>query len=194
MYYRRGICLEGQKACKAPSFMRVATCPGPTGDPASSRCKRCARGPCEAPGHDFNALCRGPDATAMSFVCHICMRKAQLVKRRGSISGLMGQGGITGQNLQEAWTARVGTIVEQLWDECMDSAAPCNYAVTLARSGARREASPYSDLDFFILVEDSKPANVKFFVDVTERMRDVLTSVEGNSGLRLCNIMSPLGS
>ena len=181
-------------ACKAPSFMRVATCPGPTGDPASKRCKRCARGPCEAPGQDFNASCCGPDATSMSFVCHICMRKAQLVKRRGSISGLMGQGGITGQNLQEAWTARVGTIVEQLWDECMDSAAPCNYAVALAGSGARREASPYSDLDFFILVEDSKPANVQFFVDVSERMRDVLTSVEGNSGLRLCNIMSPLGS
>jgi len=122
------------------------------------------------------------------------MRKGQLLRRRGSVAGLMGQAGTTGQNLQEAWTSRVSTITEEIWDECMLTPEPCKYALCLAGSGARREASPYSDLDCFILVADSSPGNVKYFVDVTKRMQDVLTTLEGNSGLRLCNIMSPLGS
>jgi hypothetical protein len=63
----------------------------------------------------------------------------------------------------------------------------------MAGSGARHEASPYSDLDFFILLEDDSPAKVDFFERTTRTLGTTLSHAEGNSGLRLCNIMSPLG-
>jgi hypothetical protein len=180
--------------CKAPAFLRKPDCPGPAGQPANKRCGRCARGLCEAPGEKFNPDCAGPDGNPPLVVCPVCRRKKQLSQRRGSISNLMQQPATTGQQLQRAWTDRVGMIVQELFDEALRGAAPCRYAFCMAGSGARHEASPYSDLDCFILVEDESPASVTYFRDTCERMRDVLGAVEGNVGLRFCNIMSPFGS
>jgi len=177
--------------CKAPAFARDAQCPGPAGQPARLRCKRCARGLCEAPNSVFRADCAGPDGHPPQMVCPSCMRKKQLALRRGSISGLMGQGA-SGMALQQGWTQRVDVIAEEMFNECMAGNAPCNFAFCLAGSGARNEASAYSDLDCFILVSNSSVNNVSFFEQTMDTMRKMLLDIE-IGGLRLCTIMTPLG-
>jgi len=150
---------------------------------------------CEAPGDKFQANCAGPDGHPPLITCPICARKKQLFMRRGSVANLMQQPGMSGQALQGAWTQRVEVIVQELFEEAMGvTPAPCQYAFCLAGSGARHEASPYSDLDCFILVANDGAHEVQFFLDVCQRMSDLLMAVEGNWGLRFCNIMSPFGS
>ena len=181
--------------CKAPAFKRDPNCPGPAGLPANRRCERCARGLCEAPGEKFSPTCAGPDGKPPQIVCPICMRKRQFVMRRGSVANLMQQPGMSGRALQDAWTQRVEVIVDEMFQEALGAKAlPCQYAFCLAGSGARHEASPYSDLDCFVLVSDDGAQEVKFFHDVCKDMSDMLMAVEGNSGLRFCNIMAPFGS
>lgn len=177
-------------SCRAPAFMRAPNCPGPKGLPAVNRCKRCARGACEAPDNTFDANCEGPDAALGSFICQACQLKRTMKARRGSISGM---GGARGQYLQKEWSQRVALVVQDLFDEQIGLSPPCRYAVCLAGSGARREASPYSDLDCFLLVEDDSPPKVATFKGHCQAVKDLLLSAEGNGGLRFCNIMSPLG-
>lgn len=181
--------------CKAPAHSRVPTCPGPAGQPAHLRCQRCARGLCEAPGDKFDRNCYGTDARQDQRTCVHCSRKKNFRSRRGSIINLVAAGNTTGTGLQQAWTQRVDTIAEDLFGDCLVGEIPCGYAFCLAGSGARHEASPYSDLDCFILVDDPSPAKIDFFVRTCEGMRSAMTVAEGgNSGLRFCNIMSPFGS
>lgn len=180
--------------CKAPPFARKADCPGPGGAPAHLRCQRCARGLCEAPGDKFDANCEGPDAADGRPKCRVCAHRGQLSARRGSVANLRALGN-TGQQLQQAWTDRVETIVENLWnDAVLQAGAPgVNYAFCFAGSLARNEASPYSDLDSFIIVEDDSPAVVQRFIAVCEVIKEIFSGAEGNWGLRFCNIMSPFG-
>ena len=105
----------------------------------------------------------------------------------------MMQLGTRGMVLQTEWTSRVDTVVTEMWNESLNGAAPCNYAFCVAGSGTRNEASPYSDLDCFLLVATESAPNVLFFKNACERMKAYLGKVEGNSGLRFCNIMSPFG-
>lgn len=179
--------------CKAPPFARKPDCPGPGGDPAHLRCARCARGLCEAPGDSFDARCQGPDAAPDQYSCRSCKHKHQLVARRNSVSNLRGQGA-TGQQLQQAWTGRVETMVENLWNDAVrGSRVPCNYAFCFAGSLARNEASPFSDLDCFILVADDNAEVVDGFLEYCTAIKKIFTNAEGNWGLRFCNIMTPFG-
>ena len=146
--------------CKAPAFMRDLNCPGPGGMPAVRRCKRCARGMCEAPDNTFDPNCEGPEAGPADFVCQTCKLKKTMKARRGSIVGMQGA---RGQYLQREWSDRVAMVVQELFDEQIGPRPPCRYAMCLAGSGARHEASPYSDLDCFLLVEDDSPTTVKVF-------------------------------
>lgn len=179
--------------CRAPSFARVPNCPGPGGMPAQLRCKRCARGLCEAGNTTFDARCFGPEGTQNQHVCLVCRRIRQMRARRGSVSNLMVQGTRTGLGLQQSWSQRVDVIVQELFESSLVGDPPCDYAVCMAGSGAREEASPYSDLDFFILLDDDSLPKVKYFKEACERMKSEMLSFEGNWGLRFCNIMSPLG-
>jgi hypothetical protein len=66
--------------------------------------------------------------------------------RRGSVANLMQQPGMSGRALQDAWTQRVEVIVDEMFQEALGAKAlPCQYAFCLAGSGARHEASPYSN-------------------------------------------------
>jgi Putative nucleotidyltransferase DUF294/Putative nucleotidyltransferase substrate binding domain len=161
--------------------------------PAHLRCKRCARGLCEGSNNNFDANCFGPEALPVQKVCQVCKRIGQMRARRGSVSNLLTMGTRTGLGLQQSWSQRVDVIVRDLFESSLQDDPPCAYAVCMAGSGAREEASPYSDLDFFILVEDDSAPKVKFFKDACQRMKTEMLSFEGNWGLRFCNIMSPLG-
>ena len=179
--------------CAAPPFARVATCPGPAGLPAASRCPRCARGTCLAAGTRFRADCPGPGGLPAAKVCPECRARANLRDRRASMSNLLLQPGVTGAQLQRGWTQRVEAIVQQMFLDAFAGNEPCRYAFCIAGSGARHEASPFSDLDCFLLLEDDSPANVTFFRNASKQVSDLLLALDYGTGLRFCNLMSPLG-
>ena len=179
--------------CQAPPFSRVATCPGPTGMPAAARCPRCARGACLAAGERFRANCPGPGGTPAANICPECRARGNLRDRRGSMAAFLQQPGVTGAQLQKGWTTRVEAIVQQMFVDAFAGNEPCQYAFCIAGSGARHEASPYSDLDCFLLLADDSPSNVLFFRTATKAVSDMLIALDFGSGLRLCNLMSPLG-
>ena len=164
--------------CQAPPFSRVATCPGPTGLPAAARCARCARGTCLAAGERFRADCPGPGGTPAAKICPECRARGNLRDRRGSMATLLQQPGVTGAQLQRGWTTRVEAIVQQMFRDEFAGNEPCQYAFCIAGSGARHEASPYSDLDCFLLLADDRPSNVLFFRTATKAVSDMLIALD----------------
>jgi hypothetical protein len=89
----------------------------------------------------------------MAARCRACAGRVNLAARRLSISNMAGGAVATsGLQLEGAWTQRVITLVQNLYNEFMP-VAPCQYAFCLTGSGARREACPFSDVDCFIVVD-----------------------------------------
>jgi len=119
--------------CKNLPTRKVDTCPGP--NPPANR------------------------ADLLAARCAACAGRINLLARRQSISNMLGATvPTTGLQLEAAWTQRVVTIVENLYDDYFQGNEPCAYTFCLTGSGARKEACPYSDIDCFIVVETGASA------------------------------------
>lgn len=70
---------------------------------------------------------------------------------------------------------------------------PLAYAFFATGSYGRMELSPYSDIDYGILIEADTPEIRSYFRSAAIRLRDLLERVDGEHGLRACREMSPSG-
>ena len=168
-----------------PCFKRpaaVAGCPGPrpAANVVGTKCPLCLTllG-CQALPNRRVVTCPGPTTNPglATVMCPACKSRANLNARRGSISRMaMGAMAFSGLQLEGAWTQRATQIIEDLYTEFMPAGGwPCQYAFCMTGSGARKEACPYSDVDAFVVVQDTASAADKTaMINVSKQVRDRL--------------------
>lgn len=77
------------------------------------------------------------------------------------------------QQLYHAIAEQLKTFIRTLIQECIDSlgSPPCEYALIALGSLAREEATPYSDLEFAILIAEEQETYKQYFCNLTRLLQ-----------------------
>lgn len=75
-----------------------------------------------------------------------------------------------------------------------DTARPVAYQLFAAGSYARAALSPYSDVDYGLLIERDGPEVRAYFRQHTERLGEILAAVDPVGALHPCDLISPTGA
>ncbi len=116
-------------------------------------------------------------------------RKGMALARRGL--GAMALHGALPSEQQRIWTAWVEVEMERLFDESWQAVhglvTPPPFAFCVCGSLGRYEASPYSDVDAFALVEETATdVDVQALTRVFRRIQQQMLAVE-QGGMRFCD-------
>jgi hypothetical protein len=203
--------------CAAPEDQKVALCTGLISMPLwdEYKCSYCAHACARARllGERFQsdrakivAFMRDPDYTAK----HLAQRslavptthlhQAQLSRSEKERKGWdkylknKNEAHLIGTWAQKQWSRMVEAIVAELFAEQLgDGKAPCDFAVCITGSLARREACPYSDVECFIIISNS--TNADYFTRAGTNVNNLLfTSLEGHRGICFDKELAPVES
>jgi hypothetical protein len=106
--------------------------------------------------------------------------RTQLAAMREQVKTLAGSGEASGTDLQRLISAKLRGIALNVFDSAVKTLGkepPVPFTVLGLGSTARGEASPYSDLEFAILLhERPSPEDQKYFLELTARVRDQIAA------------------
>jgi hypothetical protein len=88
--------------------------------------------------------------------------------------------GKAGLELGSSWSDFAERFLIEVFDETCDSQPPCRFALAVAGSLARKQATPFSDLEFFFVVDDT--ADLIPFAKSADDMWKSIKVVHANIG------------
>jgi hypothetical protein len=120
--------------------------------------------------------------------------RARLEAARESAAEALRTGGspqVALARLTEAVDRIVGSCDERIRGELGEP--PVAYSIVAAGSYARLEISPYSDLDYAIVLDRDTPAAKSYFTRYAARLEKLLERIDGKDRLHTCDLLSPSG-
>jgi hypothetical protein len=162
--------------CAAPLVID-AKCQGLSPDKNAYRCLGCTR--------QYEAI-RGRARKGAFGVAR------QLAAKREEMAAQLNEPGITANFLHREWTDKVESIYTSLFARALVTPNAPTFALCICGSLARREACPYSDIDSFLVLEDTSDKTVEFFQRAALEVNQCLLELRGDvNGFRLCTDLNP---
>jgi signal-transduction protein with cAMP-binding, CBS, and nucleotidyltransferase domain len=164
--------IQGFEDLCTNTTVKMKGCKGLSSNPAAMRCDYCKE--------KYDRIYAKAKKGALKF-------KPKIEARRLSVSLMSDVVGTTAGKLQREWTSRVEHIYATMYARALRRAFPPVFALCLCGSLARREACPFSDIDSFLLVENSTEKDTEYFRRVGKEVKQCLLEMGGDvDGFQLC--------